>query len=75
MDEYGGRKMKIETKYDIGEKVWLRCSNGLNYHTEIVGITITEDMTPRYQFRGAINYREEHELFATEEELINSFTF
>lgn len=64
--------MTIKTKYDIGEKVWLRCSNGLNYHTEIVGITITEDMTLRYQFRGAINWREEHECFAAEEDLINS---
>lgn len=65
--------MTIETKYNIGDKVWHRFV-GNNIKTTIRDIKIDYKGVPTYYcdfFLSAIPFRED-ELFPTKEELLNS---
>lgn len=65
--------MAIETKYNIGDKVWYRLTPN-NVETTVRRIKIDYKGVPTYYcdfFLQVIAFREE-ELFATEEELIKS---
>lgn len=69
--------MTIETKYNIGDKVWFQ-TLGMNYNAKIIHINI--DVFPNGEHE--INYylrnkgysyeRHEDELFSTKEELLKS---
>lgn len=67
--------MLIDTKYNVGDKVWMH-SLGRYYNAEIIGITInvrTEgDIIIEYGLtrKGYYYQRRENDIFPTKEELI-----
>jgi hypothetical protein len=69
--------MTIETKYNIGDKVWFQ-TLGINYKAEIIHISIevfqNESPTIHYNLHrnGYAYERHEDELFLTKEELLKS---
>lgn len=64
--------MKIETKYNVGDKVWYWFNN----HIEMVGIIITIlidlDLKVRYKCDNSNNIFYEDELYPTQKELLKS---
>ena len=63
--------MKIETKYDIGQEVWIKTYSGNIYCNRITEIHIKKGGVIMYSFLNFAD-REEHELFPTLEELLKS---
>lgn len=69
--------MKIETKFDIGQKVWFQ-TLGINYKAEIMEINVhcllCGDVLIHYKLARSGYYyeRDEDELFPTKEELLKS---
>lgn len=61
--------MKIETKYDIGQEVWVM-TIGKPYCTTITAIRIDKNGL-KYNLRHLLA-REENEIFATKEDLLKS---
>ena len=63
--------MTIETKYNIGDEVWLMSYNNHPNRGRIVAIIIKSDLSILYHFL-FFGSREEKELFRTKEELLKS---
>lgn len=63
--------MTIETKYNIGEEVWVMTLNKTPICQRITKIYILGDSTIKYSFLN-IGDREEKYLFPTKEELLKS---
>ena len=63
--------MTIETKYNIGDEVWLMSYNNHPHCGKIVSIIIKSDLSILYHFLFFGN-REEKEIFPTKEELLKS---
>lgn len=70
--------MTIETKYNIGDKVWFQTIGGINYKANVTKIVvhafIDGDVIVNYSLaRSGYEYeRNEDELFPTKEELLKS---
>jgi hypothetical protein len=62
--------MIIETKYNVGDEVWLKTHQGNVYCNRITGIHIKRDGLIVYSLLNFAD-RTESELFPTEEELLN----
>lgn len=63
--------MTIETKYNIGDEVWMKSYSNHLYCDRIVSISIKSDLSIMYNFSSVFS-REENELFPTKEELLKS---
>ena len=63
--------MTIETKYNIGDEVWVKTYSGNVYCNRITGIHIKQDGLIVYSLLNFAD-RTEDELFPTKEELLNS---
>ena len=63
--------MTIETKYNIGQEVWVKTYSGNVYCNRITGIHIKQDELIVYSLLNFAD-RKEDELFPTKEELLNS---
>lgn len=63
--------MTIETKYNIGDEVWVMSYSNHPYCDRIVSISIESDLSIMYNFSSLFS-REENELFPTKEELLKS---
>lgn len=63
--------MAIETKYNIGDEVWVMSYNNHPHCVRITSISIKSDLSIRYHFRDFFD-REENELFRSKEELLKS---
>jgi hypothetical protein len=63
--------MTIETKYNIGDEVWVMSYNNHIHCDKIVSISIKSDLSIMYNF-SCLFSREEKELFPTKEELLKS---
>lgn len=69
--------MTIETKYNIGDKVWFQ-TLGINYKAEIIRISIDVFLDKKTAIhynlhrKGYSYERNEDELFPTKEELLKS---
>ena len=66
-----GRAMAIETKYNIGQEVWVKTHSGNVYCNRITGIHIEQDGLIVYSLAHFAD-RTEDELFPTKEELLKS---
>lgn len=64
--------MTIETKYNIGDKVWYWFNNHIEIDSIIVQILIGLDMKVRYRCYNSHNIFYEDELYPTKEELLKS---
>lgn len=62
--------MTIETKYNIGDEVWVKTYSGKVYCNRITGIHIKQGLIVYSLFNFAD--RTEQELFPTKEELLKS---
>lgn len=63
--------MTIETKYNIGDEVWVMSYSNHIYCDRIVSISIKSDLSIMYNFPTLLG-REEKEIFPTKEELLKS---
>jgi hypothetical protein len=63
--------MTIETKYNIGDEVWVMSYNNHIHCDRIVSISIKSDLSIMYNFQNMFS-REEKEIFPTKEELLKS---
>ena len=63
--------MTIETKYNIGDEVWVMSYSGKPFCVRITSITIHKDFLIMYHFVN-IGDREEKHLYPTKEELLKS---
>lgn len=63
--------MTIETKYNIGDEVWVKTYSGNVYCNRITGIHIKQDGLIAYSLLNFAD-RTENELFPTKEELLKS---
>lgn len=63
--------MTIETRYNVGDDVWVKTSSGNVYCNRITGIHIKQDGLIVYSLLNFAD-RIEEELFPTKEELLKS---
>jgi hypothetical protein len=63
--------MTIETKYNIGDEVWVMSYNNHIHCDKIVSISIKSDLSIMYNF-SCLFSREESKIFPTKEELLKS---
>jgi hypothetical protein len=63
--------MTIETKYNIGDEVWVMSYSNHIYCDRIVSISIKSDLSIMYNF-SCLFSREEREVFPTKDELLKS---